>query len=107
LLHDMGIDDLLKQMMEDEREDRLATQTLSRPIEYARSRGFAPQKVYAALRNKKLDWHICDCGHKCVNIEEADELFGIKKEEDELRGHDDLHAELPDGSPDRPHVQEE
>ncbi len=79
----MGIDDLLKQMMEDEREDRLELQTLARPIEYARSRGFAPQKVYAALRNHKLDYALCNCGHRCVVIAEADELFGVKKEEPE------------------------
>lgn len=78
--------------MDDEREDRLATQTLARPIEYARSRGFAPQKVYAALRNHKLDVHWCNCGHKCVSIEEADELFGIKRETEADEDQDDVHS---------------
>jgi hypothetical protein len=81
----MGIDDLLKQIQDDEREDRLAIVTLATPIEYARSRGFAPQKVYASLRNGKLSWHECNCGGRRVNIQEADELYEIKKEEDDER----------------------
>jgi hypothetical protein len=78
----MGIDDLLRQMQEDERNDRLEAQTLATPIEYARSRGITPQKVYGSLRNGKLQWHECNCGGRRVNIEEADELYGFKKEEE-------------------------
>lgn len=70
-------------MMDDEREDRLEQQILARPIEYARSRGLTPQKVYAALRNHKLDYTICNCGHRCVNIQEADVLFDVRKEVEE------------------------
>jgi hypothetical protein len=65
-----GIDDAIRAMEED-----VEGATLLPPIQYAKLRGMYPQKVYAALRNKRLDYAICQCGRKCVSIEEADEYF--------------------------------
>ena len=76
----MGIDDFLKQIQEDEQEDRIRQQTKATPIDYARSRSITPQKVYASLRNHKLAKHQCECGRKVIDIQEADELYGFKKE---------------------------
>lgn len=73
----MGIDDFLKAIQEDEQHDRVATQTKATPIDYARSRGIAPQKVYKSLRGRKLEWHSCECGRRVIAIAEADELYGL------------------------------
>lgn len=75
----MAIDDFLKQVEDDELEDRLEEQTLATPIEYARSRSMAPQKVYYYIRHRKLETTHCQCGRRVVRIEEADILFGFKK----------------------------
>lgn len=83
----MGIDDVLRQMEEDDRSDRVAEQTLASPIDYARSRGIAPQKVYKSLRDKRLEWAHCGCGRKVIVIDEADELYGFKEV------NDDIHTE--------------
>lgn len=79
----MGIDDFLKQVEEDEQHDRVAAQTLASPIDYARSRDIAPQKVYKSLRDKRLEWTHCGCGRKVIVIAEADELYGFKEEADD------------------------
>lgn len=76
----MGIDDFLKAIQEDEQHDRVATQTKATPIDYARSRGIAPQKVYKSLRLGKLQWHGCECGRRVIDIAEADELYGFVEE---------------------------
>jgi hypothetical protein len=85
----MGIDDFLKQVQEDEDNDRVEDQTHATPIDYARSRSkpgntLAPQRVYYALRNHKLDDYTCQCGRRVISIEEADEYFGFKKEPEEV-----------------------
>jgi hypothetical protein len=77
----MDTDELFAQMQEDERVDGLAARTHASPIDYARGRGIRPQKVYKALRDRKLLWDECNCGRRCIIIEEADALFGFKKEE--------------------------
>jgi hypothetical protein len=71
----MDIEDLLKQMQADELEDKLVEFAYATPIEYARSRGIAPQKVYYHLRKGHLDWHVCDCGRRVVSVAEADALL--------------------------------
>jgi hypothetical protein len=78
----MGIDDLWKQIEEDEREDKIEATSHATPIEYAKSRGMAPQKVYYALRNHKdkLTTEQCQCGRRVLNIEAADIYFGITNE---------------------------
>jgi hypothetical protein len=72
-----NIDDFLRQVEEDEQRDRIAQQTKASPIDYARSRGIRPQKVYAALRSGKLTWSGCECGRRVIVVAEADELFGL------------------------------
>jgi hypothetical protein len=89
----LGTDDLFRQMEEDELQDKIAAQTKARPIEYAKSRGIRPQKVYAAIKvfersqgTKGLPTYFCDCGHKVVDIKEADAFFaGKKKTSDKQR----------------------
>lgn len=76
----MGIDDFLKRVQEDEEADKLETQTHATPIEYARSRGMAPQRVYYHLRNNRLASSTCQCGRRVIDMAEADELFDIKRE---------------------------
>jgi hypothetical protein len=67
-----GIDDAIKAMEED-----AEGATKLPPIQYAKLRGIYPQKVYAAIRGKRLELKWCDCGRKVVVIEEADELFKL------------------------------
>jgi len=69
----MGIDDFIRQAEEDE----LADATKLPPIQYAKLRGIYPQKVYAAIRARKLEERNCDCGRKIVVVEEADEYFKL------------------------------
>lgn len=71
----MGIDDFIREAEEDERADA----TKLPVIEYAKLRGLYPQKVYAAIRARKLVQHWCECGRKVVLIEEADEYFKLGK----------------------------
>lgn len=76
----MGIDDLFKQIEADELADKIELTTHATPIEYARSRGMAPQKVYYALRNHKdkLNTEQCKCGRRVLDITLADTYFGFK-----------------------------
>ena len=80
----MSLDDLLKQIEEDEKADALELaregQIVLTPIAYAKARGIRPQKVYSAIRNRKLAPERCPCGRLIVNIEAADTLFGFAKE---------------------------
>lgn len=76
----MGIDDFLKQVQEDELEDRLAEQTKATPIDYAKMRGIRPQRVYYHLRRNSLTSSHCECGRRVIDIQEADGLFGFEKE---------------------------
>lgn len=71
----MDIDGLLREM---ERDD-LEGATKLPPIQYAKLRGIRPQKVYAAIRNGKLEPTKCECGRKVVVVEEADEHFRLGK----------------------------
>jgi hypothetical protein len=80
----MNLDDLLKQIQEDELSDT----NLLPPIQYAKLRGLYPQRVYKAIRddrNKRTIWKTCECGRLVVIVEAADKLFGFKtvSEEDE------------------------
>jgi hypothetical protein len=79
----MNTDDLFAKMQADEQADRVATQTKASPIDYARSRGIRPQKVYAALRSGQLMWDGCECGRRVVVIAEADKLFAFTTEEED------------------------
>jgi hypothetical protein len=77
------IDELIQRMQQDEVADRIEESEIAKPIEYAKSRGIAPQKVYAALRSKRLVKITCPCGSLCVDKDAADTLFGFKKEEED------------------------
>ena len=78
--HAGSIDDLFKQMEEDELTDRAETLAKLTPIEYAKLHSMAPQKVYYAIRNGKLEKETCICGRKVIDVAAADELFGFKKD---------------------------
>lgn len=71
----MGIDDVIAQMMKDEFED--AEQL--KPIQYAKLRGLYPQRVYKAIRDRKLKVITCLCGSKVINVDEADRVFKVGK----------------------------
>ncbi len=85
----MSIDDIIKEMQDDEASDRAEQQKMATPIDYARLRSrstgktFAPQKVYYSIRNRRLKLYDCICGRHVINIEEADKLFGFTQEDDE------------------------
>lgn len=68
-----GIDDFIRQAEEDELKDAVQLP----PIQYAKMRVLRPQRVYAAIRNKKLKDKHCLCGRKVVVVEEADEFFKL------------------------------
>jgi hypothetical protein len=72
-------EELLAQLEADERADRLTEQIKATPIDYARTRGIRPQKVYASLRSGKLEWSTCECGRRVIVIAEADELYGLRE----------------------------
>jgi hypothetical protein len=67
-----GIDDAIQAM-----EDDFEGATKLPPIQYAKMRGLYPQKVYAAIRNHKLEAVHCDCGRRVVVIEDADKFFKV------------------------------
>jgi hypothetical protein len=67
------IDEALEKMFLDDLEDAERL----RPIDYAKFRGMYPQKVYKAIRDKRLETEWCACGHKVVNVAEADKLFKV------------------------------
>lgn len=70
-----GIDDFIRQAEEDELQDAVQLP----PIQYAKLRGIYPQKVYAAIRNHKLQAIHCLCGRKVVVIADADKFFGFEE----------------------------
>lgn len=70
-----GIDDVIAQMMKDEYED--AEQL--KPIQYAKLRGLYPQRVYKAIRDRKLEVISCLCGSKVINVDAADKVFKVGK----------------------------
>lgn len=90
-----GIDDVIAKMMKDELEDAKRL----KPIQYAKLRGLYPQRVYKAIRNRKLEVITCDCGSKVIEVAVADEVFKVGRariqgtlealsEEEEVPGSD-------------------
>lgn len=75
-----NIDDLQRMIEEDERIDKAELLNKMTPIEYARLRGMAPQRVYYYLRNKKLASETCQCGRRVIDVKDTDELLAIKKD---------------------------
>jgi uncharacterized protein (DUF39 family) len=78
-----NFDELRQLIEEDERKDALTVNRLMKPRDYARARGMYPQKVYAKLREGKINWEKCECGSLCIVVEECDLFFGFKKQEED------------------------
>lgn len=84
------LEDLFREMEEDERHDRIEATGKASPIEYARMRNIIPQKVYYFIRRGKLELSPCgECGRKVVDVSEADKVLfasvlkeAIQEEED-------------------------
>jgi hypothetical protein len=70
----MNIDDFEKMLEGDELND----QPFMRPVQYAKLRGLYPQQIYGWMRNGTLEWKLCDCGHKVIEVNVADELLRSK-----------------------------
>lgn len=77
-----GLDDLMHQMKADELADA-AEAGFTTPIIYASTRNIHAQRVYKALRDKKLESEYCKCGRRIINVAAADLLFKFKKEVDD------------------------
>jgi hypothetical protein len=82
----MGIDDVIREMKDDELSDRTVEQNKATPIDYARLRSrttgkkMAPQKVYYAIRTGRLELEDCNCGRHVIDIDKADKLFNLHQE---------------------------
>jgi hypothetical protein len=70
-----NMDELLAQMEADETADA----PLISPVNYAKVRPITPQLVYYAIRTKKLNVYICNCGGRRISMEEADDYFRAKR----------------------------
>jgi hypothetical protein len=84
-----NMDEAIKEMERMDLEDAAEEQKLMTPIDYARARGLKPQLVYYYMRgpNAKLAPYWCECGRKCIVVEEADELFeAVRKKHLERSG---------------------
>jgi predicted site-specific integrase-resolvase len=46
--------------------------------EYAKLRGISPQLVHYYIRTNKLEVDLCECGRRCVRVEEADAFLREK-----------------------------
>jgi len=46
--------------------------------EYAKARGISPQLIHYYIREEKLEVDNCECGRRCVRVEEADKFFREK-----------------------------
>ena len=66
-----NIDDFIRRLEQDDKE----SQRLITPVAYGKLRGIAPQQIYYHIRTKKLETEVCDCGRRCIRIEDADELL--------------------------------
>ena len=71
----LNTDELLKLIEADEATDKAKLLSKLTPIEYARSRGMAPQRVYYAIRAGHVQKEECVCGRKVVDVRKCDEYF--------------------------------
>lgn len=76
----MNHDELQKLMEEDELRDgiELGQLSLMSVADYAKARGMKPQLLHYYLRKGKLEADFCECGRKCIRVEEADAFFKAK-----------------------------
>lgn len=81
--HASNLDELFQMMQEDEQRDKAEALKKLTPIEYAKLRRMAPQRVYYFLRNHvtkndvTLQTEMCQCGRKVLDVEAADKFFGL------------------------------
>lgn len=84
-----SIDDLIHQIEEDELQDQLETAkeapslVAMSPVNYAKARKIAPQRVYGAIRNGRLEKKLCLCGRTIIDVAAADEYFGFAERKGE------------------------
>lgn len=77
------MDDIDK-VMEQMELDELSDAPLLSPRDMAKLLGVAPQLVYYYLRTGKLEYEICNCGRKCVNVEKARAFFESRNKPSEI-----------------------
>lgn len=107
-----GIDDFMRQMLEDELAERAEHHTKLSPIEYARLRNIVPQRVYYFIRNNRLQLEHCICGRKVVDIAAADKLFGFfepiqgstEADEEDESSEEGESSEEDESSEEEPHL---
>jgi hypothetical protein len=76
----MGIEDLVRQIEEDERKDALETLEYISIGDYARAKGIRPQQIHYHLRTGHIQRHHCPCcGRLVIKIEEANAVLQNKK----------------------------
>jgi hypothetical protein len=74
----LSVEELFRQIQADELADSTSFGR-AKPIPYARSRGIAPQRVYALIRNHRLQYTPCGCcGTMTVDVLEADIALRIR-----------------------------
>jgi len=73
----LNTDELEERMKLDELEDS----PLISPVKFAKIRPITPQLVYYAIRTRKLQIYICNCGERRISMEEADDYFREKRGE--------------------------
>lgn len=71
----MTIDDLFAEMERDDLADEIEASGMATPINYAKSIGIAPQKVYYHIRAGHLTKERCACGRWVVKVADADKIF--------------------------------
>lgn len=71
--------ELERMIREDELYDAEAIGRMT-PIDYAKSRNIRAQRVYKAIRHKKLNDSRCQCGRRIIDVAEADALFKLTRE---------------------------
>lgn len=73
----MGIDDLMRQIEEDERQDSLEVLEYIPIGDFARARGIRPQQVYGKIKSGKIQKYHCPCcGRLAIKVAEANAAFG-------------------------------
>lgn len=72
----MNIDELRKQIEEDELKDKRESVTHMSVSEYARAIGEQPQLVHYYIRSGRIEKAPCECcGRPVIEVAEADKVF--------------------------------
>lgn len=66
-----NLDEVIAQMELDELSDA----PLLSPRNFAKLVGVAPQLVYYYLRTGKIEYTVCNCGRKCVDVASTRKFF--------------------------------